>query len=106
MMRKTKRKFDKQFKLEVVKRSLGDISLRQLSEELDIHVQTLSRWRKEFLASGEELSFPGKGVESLTEEQKELKRVKKALKEKELEVEILKKAIRIFSKSDRTFTDS
>ena len=102
-----RRRFDKQFKLEVVQRSLDeDITLKQLSEELDIRVQTLSRWRREYLDSGEAVSFPGHGVEKLTEEQKENKRLKKALAEKELELEILKKAIGIFSKRDRTFTGS
>jgi len=106
MMRKTRRKFDKQFKLEVVQRSLDGISVKALSEELGINVGTLSRWRKEFLDSGEVLSFPGNGKEAITDEQKEMRRLKKALTERELELEILKKAISIFSKRDRTFIDS
>ena len=37
-----RRKFDKQFKLEVVQRSLDEnITLTQLSEELEIRLQTL-----------------------------------------------------------------
>lgn len=102
MIMKTRRKFDKQFKLEVVRRSLEETDVKTLSKELGIHVGTLSRWRKEFLDSGNALSFPGNGKEFLTEEQKETKRLKKALAEKELELEILKKAISIFSKRDRT----
>jgi len=105
MMRKTRRKFDKQFKLEVVQRSLDGITIKSLSADLGIQVGTISRWRKEFLDSGDVLSFPGNGKESLTEEQKETRRLKKALAEKELELEILKKAISIFSKRDRTFLD-
>ena len=105
-MKKTRRKFDKSFKLEVVNRSLEGISVKQLSEELEISVPTISRWRKEFLDSGENLSFPGNGKESLTEDQKENRRLRKALKDKELELEILKKAISIFSKKDRITTDS
>ncbi|MCE2495251.1 MAG: transposase, partial [Flavobacteriales bacterium] len=67
-----RRKFDKQFKLEVVQRSLGGITVKELSEELGIHVGVISRWRKEFLDSGEDLSFPGHGVEAMTEEQKKM----------------------------------
>lgn len=101
---KRRRKYDKAFKMEVVKRSLEDISLQSLSDELGIHKNVISRWRKEYLDTGEELSFPGNGNEVLSEEQKEIKDLKKALKEKELELEILKKAINIFSKKDRMFT--
>lgn len=101
---KRRRTFDKAFKLEVVKRSLGDISLAELSEELGIHPGQISNWRKKYLDQGEELSFPGNGNEVLTEDQKENKRLRKALKEKELELEILKKAINIFSKKDSIST--
>jgi len=103
---KKRRTFDKAFKLEVVKRSLEEITVKELSKELDIHPAVITRWRKQFLATGEELSFPGKGNESLTEEQKEIKRLKQALGDKELELEILKKAINIFSKKDGISTNS
>ena len=99
-MKKTRRKFEKSFKLEVVKRSLGTASVKELSEELDIQESVIRRWRKEFTDAGEAQSFPGNGKEVLTEEQKEIRCLNKALKEKELELEILKKAIRIFSKKD------
>jgi len=72
-----RRKFDKQFKLEVVQRSLGGITVKELSEELGIHVGVISRWRKEFLDSGEDLSFPGHGVEAMTEEQKKIRHLEK-----------------------------
>lgn len=100
-MKRKRRKFDRAFKLEVVKRSLEDITVKELSSELDISVVTISRWRKEFIDSGEDLSFPGNGVIAKTEAQKEIDRLKDALKEKNLELEILKKAISIFSKKDR-----
>ena len=104
-MKKTKRKFEKEFKLEVVRRSLEEISVKELAEELDIHPAVISRWRKEFLDTGEQLSFPGKGKQILSEEETEIKRLGKALKDKELELEILRKAISIFSKKNRTSTN-
>jgi transposase-like protein len=100
MLMKTRRKFEKSFKLEVVQRSLEGISVRQLSEELGIHVGVISRWRKQFLNTGAELSFPGHGIEALTQEQKEIRRLRQELADAKLETQILKKAIRIFSKSD------
>jgi len=106
MMKKTRRNYDQTFKLEVVKRSMGETSLKALAEELGINEGLISRWRKKFIDVGEELSFPGKGNEALTDEQKEIKRLEAALKDKELELEILKKAISIFSRKDRISTNS
>jgi len=106
MKKKQRRKFEKSFKLEVVKRSIGKITINELSEELDIKAATISRWRREFFDSGEIESFQGNGHESLTAEQKEIRRLSSALREKELELEILKKAINIFSKKDKVSTNS
>lgn len=106
-MKKNRRKFDKTFKLEVVKRSLEETTVKELSEEFDIHPGVISRWRKQYMDTVPEAQlFPGNGNESLTEEQKRIKRLEVALKDKELELEILKKAIGIFSKKDRTSTNS
>ena len=106
-MKKTRRKYDKAFKLEVVKRSLEETTVKELAEELEIHPAVISRWRKQFLdAEDTQLLFPGQGVEALSEDQKRIKDLEAALKDKELELEILKKAIGIFSKKDRTSTGS
>jgi transposase len=95
-----RRKFEKAFKLEVVNRSLEEnISVKELAEELSIHPSVITRWRRQYLTSGEN-SFPGHGVEQLSEEEREIRRLKKELADAKLETEILKKAIRIFSKSD------
>tara|TARA_B100001750_G_C15414093_1_gene549347 strand:- start:209 stop:427 length:219 start_codon:yes stop_codon:yes gene_type:complete len=50
--------------------------------------------------------FPGRGNTKMTDEQKEIARLKKDLKDAQMERDILKKAIRIFSASDRTNTGS
>ena len=60
----------------------------------------LSKWRKEYQEFGS-ASFQGKGIERLTDEQRRIKDKEKALKNSELELEILKKAIAIFSKRDK-----
>ena len=41
----------------------------------------------------------------MTDEEREIERLKKELKEAQLERDILKKAVSIFSKSDRKFTN-
>ena len=49
----------------------------------------------------EEASFPGNGNKIMSAEEQEIARLKKQLKEAELEKEILKKALGIFSSPDR-----
>lgn len=106
-MSKIRRKFSKEHKLEIVNRSLEeDSSVIEVSEAYGIHVNTLSRWRREFLSSGEAVSFPGNGNEQLSPEEREIKKLKKKLQEAELERDILKKAIHVFSKKDGKYTNS
>lgn len=106
-MSKIRRRFTKEFKLELVKRSLDeDVSVKELSEEYGVHLNTLSRWRKEYLNNGEDLSFPGNGKEALTDQEKEIKLLRQKLKDAELERDILKKAIHVFSKKDGRYTNS
>lgn len=96
-----RRKFSKEQKLEIVNQSLEpDIDLTKLASEYKIHVNTLYKWRREYLRH-EELSFPGHGNKVMSEEAAEIARLKKQLKEAELEKEILKKALGIFSSPDR-----
>ena len=48
-----------------------------------------------------ELAFPGKGKEALTSREKEIRELKKRLKDAEMERDILKKAMAIFSKAPK-----
>lgn len=105
-MKKTRRKYDKNFKLEVVRRSLEQTTVNALADELDIHPSVISKWRKAFLDTEDQQAlFTGNGNESLTDEQRKIKELQSALKDKDLEVEILKKAISIFSKKDGISTN-
>jgi transposase len=45
-----------------------------------------------------EVAFPGNGNEALTLEQKRIKELEKALRDTEMERDILKKAVGIFSR--------
>ena len=100
-----RRKFSKEQKLEIVKQSMEEgVNLLDLGNQYSLHVNTIYKWRQTFL-SNEEICFPGNGNVVLTEMEKENLKLKKQLREAELERDILKKAIRIFSKSDGKFTD-
>jgi transposase len=57
------------------------------------------RWRREY-EQGDQTSFPGQGVVRLSEEQKELERIKQENADLRMERDILKKAIGIFTKKN------
>lgn len=76
-----------------------------LAKELDIKPSLLYRWRKEY-SSKSENSFLGNGKVILTEAEQEVARLKKELRETQMERDILKKAVSIFSKSDGKYSGS
>lgn len=98
-MTKSRRKFDRSFKLKAVELSYQRDNIKALADELGIRPELLYRWRAQF-ASQPQTSFPGNGKVALTEEEAEIVRLKRELAEMRQERDILKKAISIFSKSD------
>ena len=79
--------------------------LPALAKELDITPQILYRWRKEFSAK-QGSSFPGNEKVILTETEQELARLRKELRDTQIERDILKKAVGIFSKNDNKYSGS
>ena len=75
-------------------------SVKALASELGISAERLYKWRAEYADHGE-ASFQGHGVECLSDEDRRVKELEKKLRNTELELEILKKAIAVFSKIDR-----
>ena len=75
-------------------------NISELARELGVKAPQLYKWRKEF-EEFREGSFPGKGKLKLSSEQEKIHELEKRLKDAELELDILKKAIGIFSQSDR-----
>ena len=102
---KKRRKYDREFKQMAVELSKHRDDIRALAEELEINPDLLYRWRREALES-REASFPGQGNPKQTAEEKEIARLKKELRETQLERDILKKAVSIFSKSDGKYSNS
>ena len=80
-------------------------NVREVAEELGIHPGLLYRWRRE-KNKYENNSFPGRGNPKLTDEQREISELKRQLRDARLERDILKKAISIFSASDKKSSDS
>ena len=103
-MRNKPKHYTLEFKQKAVELSYARDNVKQVCADLDIIPSVLYRWRKELQSYGKN-SFPGRGNPKMTDEEKEIARLKKALKEAELERDILKKAISIFSKNDKKNTD-
>lgn len=90
--RKMKR-FDKDFKLAAVKMITdGGHKACEVARSLDIHPNMIYSWKRKYADNGEK-AFPGKG--QLTE----LSALRRKLREVEMERDILKKAVGIFSKT-------
>lgn len=92
IMRKKSKHYTLEFKQKAVELSYAKGNVKQVCEDLDIFPSVLYRWRKELKEYGKN-SFPGRGNPKMTDEEKEIARLKKALKDAEMERDILKKAI-------------
>lgn len=104
-MKKIRRKYTKTEKLEIVKLSMSDDhTVAELAERFVISTNTIYNWRSNYFKHSDN-AFPGHGNKLMTDEEREIDRLKKELKEAQLERDILKKAVSIFSKSDRKFTN-
>lgn len=89
--------YDNDFKVTIVELLKSGRKLQELSKEYNLNNNTIRRWRREFdLKSGD---FSKK--RELSKDELELKILKKELREVTLERDILKKAVSIFSKSDK-----
>lgn len=99
-MKKERKIYDRAFKIQAVELSNQRNNVSDLARELGIKPSLLYRWRAEQNSFGQG-SFPGKGNPKLTPEQEKIRELEKQLKDAELERDILKKAVSIFSKSGR-----
>lgn len=104
-MSKSRRKFDSTFKRKAVELSYARGNTAEVAEELGINVNMLYRWRREF-EQYQHNSFPGAGKAKMSDEEKEIARLKAELADTRLERDILKKAISIFSSSDKKSSGS
>lgn len=100
-MSKLKIRYTRAQKLSIVNESLEEgVNLTDLSSRYDLHENTIRRWRREY-ATFDENAFPGQGIKKQTDEQREIARLKKELREEQLANEILKKAMGIVASPSR-----
>ena len=102
MSSKPRRKYDRAFKRNAVLlcaepgRSVSDVA-----EKLGIGKDLLYRWRREYHQPNGQYVFPGNCVEALTPEQERIRELEKKLRNTEMERDILKKAMAIFSRTSK-----
>ena len=87
-----KKRFDKEFKVSAVKMVTEEgQKASEVARSLGIHANMLYSWKRKYAESGDK-AFVGKG--HLTE----MAALRRKLRNAEMELEILKKAVGIFSK--------
>jgi transposase len=94
-----KQVFDQAFKQMAVELSYAKVSVKIAAAELGIDAGRISKWRQHQNGSIAVSEKPG-----LSGEQIEIRRLQKELKEAQLERDILKKAVSIFSRSDGKYS--
>ena len=103
-MSKLRKSYTKTEKLEIVSLSMDeDQNVKNLAERFGISQNTIYNWRNAY-SKHKEASFPGKGNKTLSDSERKIAMLEKELRERDLEVEILKKAVHIFSDTDRKFS--
>lgn len=101
--KRTRKKYDRDFILEAVKMAQDSGNVSETARNLGIHENLLHTWKRKYEADPNN-AFPGKGhMKPLEEENRKLKR---ELDNARRERDILKKAVGIFSKDPKRYSDS
>jgi len=104
-MAKLRKRYTKVEKLEIVSLSLEEgQKVSEIALQYGLNANTIYNWRSAY-AKHPEKAFPGKGNKAMDAQERKIFLLEKQLKESQLECEILKKAVGIFSKSDKKFSN-
>jgi len=96
-----RQKYDPELKRKAVAMaSEPGIQQARVARNLGIEPKSLSRWIQESKLHGSK-AFAGNGVAILSDEQKRIRELEAKLKDTEIERDILKKAVAIFSKTPK-----
>lgn len=98
---KKRRVFDETFKKMAVELSHAKGSVQEAARELGIDSSRITKWRQTHKGPGQLVTT----TSGLSPEQQLIRRLQKELKDAELERDILKKAVSIFSRGDRKSSD-
>ena len=96
-----RRKYDPDFKRNSVQLAEEPgRTVAEVAKNLGISKDLLYRWRQAQRVN-KKLAFPGNGREALTSQQQKIRELEKSLKNAEMERDILKKAMAIFSRTSK-----
>lgn len=87
-MIKEKKRYDEEFKRHIVELYDAGQTRAEVAKTYNLHPTSVSNWIKFYKNSG---SFKTK--DNLSEEQKQIRELEKQLKDRQMEIDILKKAI-------------
>ena len=94
-----RRRFDREFKREAVRLSSEEgRKITEVAKNLGVHENLLYKWKRT-AEEKQEAAFPGKGRQ--LGKDAEITTLKKQLRNAELERDILKKAVAIFSRTPK-----
>lgn len=91
------KKYENEFKVLIAELLKSGRPVKEVSEEYGLNEAMIRRWRREYEAKSGDFT----NKKEFSQEEKELKALRKELREITMERDILKKAVSIFSKSDR-----
>lgn len=87
--------YSEELKVTIVKLAESGRPIKELSQEYGISKSTINNWRRAYRKSGN-----SKVTVEMSSEQKRIRQLERQLADATLERDILKKAVRIFSKND------
>ena len=91
------KKYDNEFKVMIVGLLQSGLKAKQVSDDYDLSDGMIRRWKREYEARSGDFTK----IKELSESDRELKALQKELRDVKMERDILKKAVGIFSKSDK-----
>lgn len=97
-MKRTRRRYSREFKLEAVRQLQEGRRLADLAKELEVDAQVIRRWVQQ-VEIDPETAFPGNGNALRAEE--ELQRLRKEVAQLRAERDFLKKTAAYFAKNTR-----
>lgn len=97
-MKPTRRRFSKEFKLEVVRQLASGRRLADVARELGVDAQVIRRWQGQVQVDPA-TAFPGNGRRAREED--ELQRLRREVVQLRAERDFLKKAAAFFAKTSR-----
>ena len=91
------KKYENDFKIMIVELLKSGSKVKDIREEYGLSDGLARRWRREYEAKSGDFTKK----REVSKEEQELKSLKKELRDVKMERDILKKAVSIFSKSDK-----